>query len=105
MSLTLEWKHRIDRWREELPRHFYRPLGIVELGGFFTTEQLTAEEAGRREFQPMPAGTPWGGKWEYGWFKGNALLPEQAAGCRIVLKIDVGAECGLCEWCEHWCCG
>jgi alpha-mannosidase len=92
MSLTLEWRHRIDLWHEELPRHFYRPLGIVELGGFFTTDQFTTEEAGRRAFHPMPVGTPWGGKWEYGWFKGNVLLPEQAARRRIVLKIDVGAE-------------
>ncbi len=91
MSLTLEWRHRIDRWQEELLRHFYRPLGIVEVGGFFTTDQLTAEEAGRRAFHPMPAGTPWGGKWEYGWFKGGVLLPGQGARPRNVLKIHVGA--------------
>ena len=45
MALTLEWKRRIDRWREELPRHFYRPLGSVELAGFVTLEQLTPVEA------------------------------------------------------------
>ncbi|MFL7790700.1 MAG: alpha-mannosidase, partial [Anaerolineae bacterium] len=92
MALTLEWEHRVDRWREELPRHFYCPLGFVELSGFFTTAQLTSEEADGREFQPMPAGTPWGAKWEYGWFRGNVLLPEQAAGRRVVLQVDVGAE-------------
>ncbi|MBN1977337.1 MAG: alpha-mannosidase [Anaerolineae bacterium] len=92
MSLTLEWRHRIDRWREELPRHFYRPLEIVEFSGFVTTDQLTAKEASRGDFYPMPAGTPWGAKWEYGWFKGDVLLPEQAAGHRVVLKVDVGAE-------------
>jgi alpha-mannosidase len=92
MALTLEWKHRIDRWREELPRHLYRPLGIVDLSGFVTKDQLTAEEALQGDFAPMPSGTEWGAKWEYGWFKGQVVLPGQAAGQRIVLAVDVGAE-------------
>ena len=29
MALTLEWQHRIDNWRNELRRHFYRPLGAL----------------------------------------------------------------------------
>jgi alpha-mannosidase len=92
MSLTLEWKHRIDRWREELPRHFYRPLASVDLSGFVTGDQLTAEEALRGDFVPMPPDTEWGAKWEYGWFKGQVVLPGEAAGQRIVLAVDVGAE-------------
>lgn len=92
MALTLEWRHRIQRWREELPRHFYRPLGEVALEGFVTLEQLTAEEALTRSFSPMPPGTRWGAKWEYGWFRGDLALPESAAGQRVVLAVDVGAE-------------
>lgn len=92
MALTLEWGHRIDRWREELARHFYHPLGTVALSGFVTRDQLTAEEALRGDFAPMPPGTEWGGKWEYGWFKGQVVLPDAAAGTRVVLAVDVGAE-------------
>ncbi len=92
MALTLEWKDRIYHWYEELQRHFYRPLGNVGLEGFFTLEQLTPEEAGARDFAPMPPGTAWGAKWEYGWFKGSFVLPDAAAGQRIVLAVDVGAE-------------
>jgi alpha-mannosidase len=92
MALTLEWRHRIDRWREELPRHFYRPLGAVALSGFVTGDQLTAEEALTGDFVPMLSGTEWGAKWEYGWFKGQVVLPSEAAGRRVVLAVDVGAE-------------
>jgi alpha-mannosidase len=92
MALTLEWRHRLDRWRDELPRHFYHPLNIVTLEGFVTKEQLTPREALERTFTPMPAGTDWGAKWEYGWFKGDLTLPEAAAGQRIALAVDVGAE-------------
>jgi len=95
MALTLEWRHRIDRWREELPRHFYRPLGAVDLSGFVTVDQLTAEEALEGDFKPMPPGTEWGAKWEYGWFKGQVELPSEAAGERIVLAVDVGAESAI----------
>ncbi|MCP4537860.1 MAG: alpha-mannosidase [Chloroflexi bacterium] len=90
MTLTTEWKRRVDNWRKELPNHFYRPLGTVALNGFVTTEQLTAEQALQGNFHPMPPGTEWGAKWEYGWFQGEVVLPEAATGQRIVLKIEVG---------------
>jgi alpha-mannosidase len=64
MSLTPEWTHRLDRWRDEMTRHLYRPLGEIALKGFATLEQLTAQEAATRDYRPMPAGAPWGAKWE-----------------------------------------
>ena len=90
--LTKEWKRRIDNWRQELPNHTYRPLGALPLNGFITQEQMTVEEALEREFEPMPVGHKWGAKWEYAWFVGQVTLPEAAAGKRIVVQVNVGAE-------------
>ena len=90
--LTPEWRRRIDNWRRVLREHVYVPLGDVPVSGFVTKEQLTVEEAAQREFTPMPTGTKWGAKWEYGWFKGQVTLPPEAAGKRIVLMLDVGGE-------------
>ncbi len=90
--LTLEWKHRLENWRQELFNHIYCPLGALPLCGFVTKEQLTLEEAARRSYEPFPVGTSWGAKWEYGWFRGQVTLPEGAKGKRIVLMIDVGGE-------------
>ncbi|MBN1581520.1 MAG: alpha-mannosidase, partial [Anaerolineae bacterium] len=90
--LTIEWKRRVDNWRQELPNHVYRPLGPIALSGFVTKDQLTVDEAMQGEFQPFPDGTRWGAKWEYGWFKGQVTLPEEARGKRIVLDIDIGGE-------------
>src|SRR5512147_2986086 len=92
MSLNIEWRHRLDVWRKELPHHLYRELGAVALEGFATTEQLTLDQAARGSFRPMPEGAPWGAKWEYGWFRGALALPPTARGQRIVLKLDVGGE-------------
>jgi alpha-mannosidase len=87
-----EWRRRAKHWRDALLKHCYRPLGRLELRGFSTAEQLTAEQALAREFAPMPPGTAWGAKWEYGWFAGELTLPEAAAGRRIVVRADAGAE-------------
>ena len=92
MALSIEWRRRIDNFQKTLIRMVYRPLGQIEFRGFTTFEQLSAKEAQRRSFQPMPAGTQWGAKWEYGWFLGEVILPAEISGERIVLRLDLGGE-------------
>ncbi len=92
MALNNEWITRIRRWREGLRENFYRPLGTLELAGFATREQLTPAQALARSFRPVRPGTRWGGKWEYGWFKTEVVLPAAARGRRIELALDVGGE-------------
>ncbi len=91
-EVTGEWRMRAGHWRDALWTRCYRPLGTLALRGFTTAEQLTAEQALAHEFAPMPPGTPWGAKWEYGWFAGELELPDAAAGRRIVVRADAGAE-------------
>ena len=91
MTLNPEWLRRIDHWRKELCNHFYTPLANVSLQGFVTHQQLSLRDAQEHELEPMPTGTAWGAKWEYGWFFGAFTLPPQAEGQRIVMRIDVGA--------------
>ena len=95
MSLTIEWSRRVDHWRKEMPRHFYRPLGPVSWQGFVTQERLSPQQASLRAFAAMPPSARWGAKWEYGWFKGRVTLPAEAAGRRIVLHVDVGGESAI----------
>ena len=92
MSLNLEWQHRIERWQTALWSACYRPLGDISLSGFTTFDQIPAEQAAAGDFKPMPPGAPWGAKWEYGWFKGQVVLPSEAAGQRIVFRINLGGE-------------
>ncbi len=95
MALTLEWQRRIDNWRRELPNHLYLELSEVPLVGFITQEQLTVQEAIAREMTPMPAGTPWGAKWDYAWFRGRVTLSPEARGQRIALRPEVGGEAAV----------
>ncbi len=88
MALTEGWKRRLERWQKAITGSVYAPLSPVELTGFTTLEQLSSEQALTRAFRPTPAGTSWGAKWEYGWFKAQVVLPEAAQGKRIVFAID-----------------
>ncbi len=92
MSLSIEWVRRIEHWERVMPECFYHPLGQIQLSGFVTRDQLTPQEASQRSFKPMPAGTAWGAKWEYGWFQGSITLPAETTGQRVVVRLEPGAE-------------
>lgn len=90
MALTPEWRGRIEAWQKVLERLCYRKLADASLEGFTTMERLTPHEAARRRFRRMPAGTEWGAKWEYGWFRCTVVTPKEAAGERLVLRCGDG---------------
>ena len=92
MSLTKEWLNRITHWDTALWQICYEPLSTQELNGFVTLKQMSAEQAAIHKFHPMPLGTQWGAKWQYGWFKTEVLLPDAAAGRRIVLIMNPAAK-------------
>jgi alpha-mannosidase len=92
MSLTKEWINRITHWDNALWQICYEPLGTLELCGFVTLKQLSVEQVLNHKFHPMPVGTAWGAKWEYGWFKCDITLPENAAGRRIVLYMNPASK-------------
>ncbi|MCX6983121.1 MAG: alpha-mannosidase, partial [Lentisphaerae bacterium] len=95
MALTLEWRRRIDTWLKVMPAMFFKPIGNVAFKGFVTREQLSAEQALKGKFTPMSTGTEWGGKWEYGWFRGSFHLPKETKGERISMRVDVGGEAAI----------
>lgn len=92
MVLAEEQKQRIKIWMEELGHHMLEKLCDVQFFGFTTTKRLSLIEALEQEFIPMPQGTKWGAKWEYGWFQAEITLPEAAEGKRIFLHPEVGGE-------------
>lgn len=92
MKLGRQWDERLKIWDEAFEANLYKSLGEIELYGFTTREQMTQEQAGKQSFRPFPKGTSWGEKWEYGWFRTEVTLPEEAEGKRIMLHIGAGPE-------------
>ncbi|MBW6466554.1 MAG: hypothetical protein K0B06_08635 [Brevefilum sp.] len=96
MSLSLEWRHRIMAWRQELTQHFIQPLGMIALEAAFTKDQYQAADAlTSLAFNPILPGDTWGAKWEYGWFRSALTLPTAASGQMIALMMDVGGEAAV----------
>jgi alpha-mannosidase len=96
MSLSLEWRHRIMAWRNELTKHLIQPMDTIPLEAAFTKEQYCVDNIlSALSFAPITPGTAWGSKWEYGWFQGMFTLPEAAQGEMIVLMMDVGGEAAV----------
>lgn len=90
-----QWRERIELWIEAVKKQVYKPLGEVEVEGFFTMDELSSKEALEHVYNLVKTGTPWGKKWEYAWFRFQIVLPQEAEGRRIVCVPDVGAE-SLC---------
>ena len=87
-----EWQHRLRHWLETLKKDLYLPLGPIEVESFMTMDQLTPEAAARGDFAPMAPGTKWGHTWEYCWMRGRVVLPQAAAGKRVVMDLQTGGE-------------
>ncbi len=90
-----EWMSRLGIWIATLEKEFYEPLGEISLEYFTTYDMLDPAEAEKESFAPAMRGMKWGRTWEYGWFRGDFVLDERAAGKRIVLDIRTGGEATL----------
>ncbi len=93
--MNSEFTDRITHWIRTLKEDFYEPLGEISFTGFVTDKQLSPKKAAAHEFFPAPPGFVWGSEWEYAWFKGEIILPEEAAGKRIVLNLKPDGESTL----------
>lgn len=92
MALQAEWKDRIKIWKDELKKQFYKPILDLSWNGFLTMDYLSYDEAKKHEKTPFSAGTPWGKKWEYGWFFADVTIPDTLEGKMLVLNMDHGTE-------------
>lgn len=92
MNLGRQWDSRLKIWDEAFEENIYRPLGTLNMEGFTTMDFLGLDAAKKGDFSPFPAGTKWGKKWEYGWFRTAVRIPEEAAGRRVLLHLGVAEE-------------
>lgn len=92
MALSPEWQRRIDHWRREIRNHFYTPVVSLHLEGFTTFDHLTYSQAKNAQCKPMPVGTRWGKKWEYGWFHTAFKIPSTCREQRVVLHLGLLSE-------------
>lgn len=93
MTLSVEWRRRVEAWLAVLKERTFHPLATVAVEGFITTEHLSAVEAASGPFEPLEPGTPWGDYGRYLWLRGSVALPGAASGRRVVLRLGGDADC------------
>ena len=90
-----EWRGRLEHWKRTLTDDFYQPLGEISWEAFRTMDHLRHTEVIHQKFEPVSEGFTWGKSWEYCWFKATIVLPEEAAGKRIVMDLVPNGESTL----------
>ena len=102
MALSKEWIHRITHWNAALWKACYKPVEKLELSGFVTRRHLSFDQASHHKFHPMPQGTIWGAKWQYGWFTTEFSIPESVVNQRIMLHLNPAAKANDVGECLVW---
>ena len=92
ISIGRQWEDRLRIWSEQFEKHCFILYGPLSLSCFTTMERLAFDDAVQGQFSPVPAGTKWGKKWEYGWFHTRIVIPEALAGKRVVFTLGAGEE-------------
>jgi alpha-mannosidase len=86
MTLSPEWRPRVEHWQRVLKDLWYQSLAPVSLEAAFTYDQLSPAEARSLDYAPIASGTPWGARWQYAWFRARIPVPEAAAGRSLYLN-------------------
>lgn len=81
-----EYVRKIEFFIKNLPKRMYEPVGALAFEGFFTYDRLSLQEANARAKKPLPKGTEWGKKWEYGWFFTKLIIPKVGEGKKIIFE-------------------
>jgi alpha-mannosidase len=92
MSLSIEYRRRVERWISELEKHFFVPVESVSLSGFESPDFWRIHEARQHERRAYRCGEKWGNPWTYGYFFGEITLPSSCAGKTLVFRPDTGRE-------------
>ena len=92
MNIGRQWTDRLRIWADQFEKHYFYSKQLLDLSYFTTMDRLTLDEAIKGQYVAAPVGTPWGKKWEYGWFKTKAVIPAELEGKRVVLHLGCGEE-------------
>lgn len=92
MNIGRQWQDRLKIWAQQFPKHYYKPHSALDMEYFTTMSRLSFDEAVKGQYVSAPAGTRWGSKWEYGWFRTTIVIPETLAGERVVFTLNTAEE-------------
>ena len=87
-----QFSQRLKAYMDALKEDILGPGIPVAFEGFVSDSPIPTDEAEKGPFRPMPPGTPWGAKWQYGYFRAEAAPPDTWEGLPLALTGGMGGE-------------
>ena len=87
-----QFSQRVKAYMDALKEDILWPGMPVAFEGFVSDDPIPMDEAEKGPFRPMPPGTLWGGKWQYGYFRAEIAPPDEWEGLPLALTGGMGGE-------------
>ncbi|UKS28312.1 glycosyl hydrolase-related protein [Paenibacillus sp. HWE-109] len=88
---------RLKATLNKIQKHIYLPVASLEVTAFVTKEPVVFDLRDSGQFIELSPGDKWGELWDCAWFHFCGVIPELAAGQKVVLLIDVNGELCLVD--------
>ncbi|MFB9274327.1 alpha-mannosidase [Cohnella cellulosilytica] len=88
---------RAKQTLEVIRERVYTKIASLEVNAWRTPEPVPFERRTSGEPIALRPGDKWGELWDCAWFRFSGSVPADAAGCKVVLLIDVNGELCLVD--------
>jgi alpha-mannosidase len=89
----------LKRTLRQIESHIYTPIASLKVSAYVTKEPVHFEARRSSQQIDLEIGEKWGELWDCAWFHFTGQVPRSAAGCKVVLLLDVNGE--LCLFDEE----
>ncbi|MBB6733285.1 alpha-mannosidase [Cohnella zeiphila] len=90
-------KGKAEKMLAKLREAIYRPVGSLSAEAWVTDEPMPFADRMQGKHLRLEPGDRWGKLWDCAWFRFEGVVPETAAGLKVVLLIDVNGELCLVD--------
>lgn len=85
-------KRQLDYVLREIEKHIYTVIGQLDIRAWCSPEPLLFTDRFKGDERVFKVGDQWGGLFDCAWFNFAGVVPQAAAGRKVVLLLDVNGE-------------
>ncbi|HBM79606.1 MAG TPA: alpha-mannosidase [Clostridiaceae bacterium] len=85
-------KHSIMSFRNKVGEHIYKKISVLNVEAWVTKEPVPFDKRMSGKKVTLNIDDSWGKLWDCAWFNFTGVVPDEAAGQKIVLLIDISGE-------------
>jgi alpha-mannosidase len=86
------YKKGLYVFKEKVEVEIYKKIGVLNIIAWVTPEPIPFENRKTGKKRSLAIGEKWGELWDCAWFNFTGKVPEEGAGKKVVLLIDISGE-------------